>query len=93
MGEESFFERINILNLKRTNQKEYKLLDKRWREIIFSLPITDNINEWLLVKFLLQYQDQIAPLEEYPYVFAYEFPLNPERSQEGNIEKFVRSFC
>lgn len=61
-------------------------LDSKWREIIFSLPIVDNIHEFLLLKFVLTYQKQIEGISAYPYIFAYEFPLDPELTGEGKID-------
>lgn len=46
----------------------------------------DNINEFLLTKFLLTYQKQIDPLDKFPFIFAYEFPLHPEMTNVGKID-------
>ncbi|MFW9854688.1 MAG: hypothetical protein ACFFFG_06490 [Candidatus Thorarchaeota archaeon] len=61
-------------------------MDNVWREVIFKIPIVDNINEFLLTKFLLTYQSQIDPLDKFPFIFAYEFPLHPEMTNVGKID-------
>ena len=67
-------------------ENDLRDLDQKWRKIIFSLPIVDNIHEFLLLKFTLMFQEQIDELKDYPYVFAYELPINPEKSNEGKID-------
>lgn len=76
----------NITGWEITLTFDMETLDTIWRNIIFTLPIVDNINEFLIMQFLLQYQQQIEPLNQYPYVYAYECPLNPYESGAGKID-------
>lgn len=68
------------------NEKDLIELDERWRKIIFSLPIVDNIHEFILLKYVLTYQNQIEEIKNYPYIFAYELPINPEISGAGRVD-------
>jgi len=70
-------------------KEDLNALDKKWREIIFALPIVDNIHEFLLMKYVLSHQEQFEALKKYPYVFAYEFPIDPGLSQAGKIDLIV----
>lgn len=67
-------------------EESLRVLNRKWREIIFSLPIVDNIHEFLLLKYVLTNQDEFEEIKGYPFVFAYEFPKNPERSQDGKMD-------
>lgn len=66
--------------------KQLKKLDQIWRHIIFTLPVVDNMNEFLITKFLLKFQKKIDPLNKYPYIFGYEYPLDPAQSDKGKID-------
>ena len=67
-------------------EKDLQEIDEKWRKVIFSLPIVDNIHEFILLKFTLLNQKEIKEISDYPYIFGYEFPINPEISGAGNID-------
>lgn len=63
---------------------DYINLDRIWRDIINTIPIIDNMNEFLIIKFLVQNQEKIPIINRYPYIYGWEFPIDPKYS---NLEK------
>ncbi|PWI47109.1 hypothetical protein CEE45_13310 [Candidatus Heimdallarchaeota archaeon B3_Heim] len=80
------FQQFSFSKEKFLKRSEYRKLDRRWREIIYKIPIVDNINEFILIKFLLHFQTQIKQIQKFPFVFAYEFPIDPEMSNKGKLD-------
>ncbi len=61
-------------------------LDRRWREIIENIPITANMGEFLIMKFLVQNQTKLSIINQYPYIYGYNFPLDPRYPEIGKID-------
>ncbi len=73
--------------MKRINHnKKYIKLDKIWREIINKIPVTDNMDEFLLMKFLVTQQLKIPILKKHPLIYGWEFPLHPQKTNIGKID-------
>jgi len=79
MNDEEFL-KMNTLRV-----QDYENLDKIWREIIIKMSITQNMNEFILMKFLVTHQNEFEVFTEYPYILGWEFPLGPEQS---HFQKF-----
>ncbi|MHA1384820.1 MAG: hypothetical protein ACTSR3_13805 [Candidatus Helarchaeota archaeon] len=61
-----------------TKISNIKRLDQIWRAIIDNLPIIENINEFFIIKYLVQNQNKFPMISKYPYVFGFNFPLDPK---------------
>ena len=61
-------------------------LDQRWRTVINTIPVTDNMDEFLIVKFLVQNQDLFPDLAECPLIFAWEYPFDPRETRLGQAD-------
>ena len=60
--------------------------DRVWRNIITTIPIVDNMNEFLILKFLIIHQSEIDPIKDYPFIFGWEFPFDPILSNLGKVD-------
>ncbi len=74
----------------RTGQfvKDWKpeVLDRRWRDIIDVLPVSNNMDEFLLVRFLVNHMHMFSQLERFPYIYAWEFPIDPRHTDQGVVD-------
>ncbi|MFX1450520.1 MAG: hypothetical protein ACFFCM_06745 [Promethearchaeota archaeon] len=64
----------------------YIRLDKLWREVINSIPITSNVEEFFLIKFIIQKQEKFPIINKYSYIYGYNFPLDPRYPETGKID-------
>ena len=61
-------------------------LDKIWREIINSIPITYNMEEFFIIKYIIKNQEKFSIIDKYPYIYGYNFPLDPRYPETGKID-------
>jgi len=65
------------------NINELQGLDKIHRRIIRNISNRPCSDENLLTAFFVRYQKKIPPINKYPYIFRYEYEVNPGYSNHG----------
>ncbi len=60
-------------------------LDNRWRTVLQSLPVTDNMNEYILQKFVAL-NARLFFEDRYPYIYGWELPLDPRDTSRGSCD-------
>ena len=64
---------------------KYQRLNSLWREIINKIPVIDNMEEFLIIKYLVQNGENLPIISQFPFVYGYHFPLDP-KYPVGKIE-------
>ncbi len=67
------------------NHKRAVKLHNRWRTVLQSLPVTDNMNEYILQKFVALNARQFFE-GRYPYIYGWELPLDPRDTSRGSCD-------
>ena len=65
---------------------DYSALDRTWRDIITTIPMVDNMPEFLILKYIVLHPEVWPRYREYPLIFAWELPLDPQRTDAGKVD-------
>ncbi len=76
---------ITIQSENLVNPKRAVKLHNRWRTVLQSLPVTDNMNEYILQKFVALNARQFFE-GRYPYIYGWELPLDPRDTSRGSCD-------
>ncbi|HMF32954.1 MAG TPA: hypothetical protein VKK79_16140, partial [Candidatus Lokiarchaeia archaeon] len=79
---------IEVLDIQSENpaiQRRAVKLDHRWRNALQSLPVADNMNEYILQKFVAL-NARLFFENKYPFIYGWELPLDPRNTSQGSCD-------